>query len=1130
MRAALCWIAAAAAGAMLLAAAAVACLSGSEAGSRWLVSRLLAAGEHLRVARIDGRLRDRLVLTDLVWDDGITRIELDRLSLRWRPAGLLYGRVDFGPVDAGRLRVVRLGGGDEDDTTAPPPVPALPLTLAVDDLNVAHVELDGAPPLEAVQAATLRWRGRLLVRGLALNLPAQDVHVQGALAWPTGPDGALHGELNWQRGRAAGRLSLSGRLQRPELAHRLEHPYRVESRGRVVWRRRGAPLLWLDTRLPRQAVSLGAGRLELEAALFVHGPLDALRGSWTAAGELAALGPLALHGRAHWAEGTLRGQLALRVLGGRIEGPWRVTPDSRRLEAALTVDALEPSRRLAHAPQRLDGHITLRAGLDVGPFLALDAALGGRWNDQAFRLDGPLHIDPARLSSDGLRIRLADNRLWLAGLWPRETPRLGRLQLRLEAPRLDALPGDFGLAGALHGGGRIEITQAAPRAELHFEARGLEVRGWRAETGELALSANGGRQRLELIAAGLGRSGEPATGTLRATWRRAQHRGRLTVALDHPALELHARLEDVADFDHGRQWRARLDALDIDAPYSGPWQLERAAPLSWEAGDWRVDATCLSQAPARLCLAAHGRGGDWRAEGRLEALPLAVLPARLGLPSTAAGVLDGRVLLRAAEPWPAVELQLESGPGRLQHDALALAWTRLALWAQGDGERLTLHLEGDPGGGRVEGTATLTPDRRLAGEIELAFEELTPFGALLPAVEDLHGRLTGRLTLAGFWDTPELGGRLNLREAGFDLPEWGLRLRGLSADLERRGAELVVAAAAQAGDGRLRLEGRWQRPPGAPPTGRWRLTGERAELLDTAQLGAVVDPDLVLTQDGDHWRLEGRLHLPRARIHVADDDTDRVDPSPDETRVGAPAEALRERPRLETRLTITLGEAVRFTGRGLDAGLRGHLEWISRNEDPAGALYGSVETVDGRYEIYRQVLHIERGRLVFQGPYDDPGLDIVAVRAIRDGRVGLRIVGTLKHPRSQVFSDPPLPESDAMALLITGRPLSAADRADANLLINAVARLGVERGQALIDPLVRRFGLDDVRIEVGSGLEATTVHLGKRLSERLRLEYVVDLFERSGRVLLEYRLGERLRLEARSGESRSIDLFYRLER
>ena len=74
------------------------------------------------------------------------------------------------------------------------------------------------------------------------------------------------------------------------------------------------------------------------------------------------------------------------------------------------------------------------------------------------------------------------------------------------------------------------------------------------------------------------------------------------------------------------------------------------------------------------------------------------------------------------------------------------------------------------------------------------------------------------------------------------------------------------------------------------------------------------------------------------------------------------------------------------------------------------------------------------GRITFQGPrINDPALDVTAQRVIEPTGIEARIhiEGTAQRPQLRFSSNPPMDESDVIALIIFNRPLSDLDPASA---------------------------------------------------------------------------------------------------
>jgi len=233
---------------------------------------------------------------------------------------------------------------------------------------------------------------------------------------------------------------------------------------------------------------------------------------------------------------------------------------------------------------------------------------------------------------------------------------------------------------------------------------------------------------------------------------------------------------------------------------------------------------------------------------------------------------------------------------------------------------------------------------------------------------------------------------------------------------------------------------------------------------------------------------------------------------------------------ITTDLQLVLGNNVHFQGLSLDMFLDGRLQLQQERERPLLA-YGDISISEGFYEIYGQRLDVSNGKLIFFGNPSNPALDIRAYRATADIQAGLQINGTLRNMNSRLFSTPSLPESEILAILITGKSYQDINNQDQSNLLGAIASLGINRGQGGITSMISsELGLDTVQINSQADLDQSSLGLGKYLTPDLFMHYEVGLFDKESVLSLDYILNERLRLEVQSGISQSIDMTYTVEK
>jgi translocation and assembly module TamB len=248
-------------------------------------------------------------------------------------------------------------------------------------------------------------------------------------------------------------------------------------------------------------------------------------------------------------------------------------------------------------------------------------------------------------------------------------------------------------------------------------------------------------------------------------------------------------------------------------------------------------------------------------------------------------------------------------------------------------------------------------------------------------------------------------------------------------------------------------------------------------------------------------------------------------------------------------LGIGLGDAFYLRGLGLDTRAQGAVRVRS---DGRGAIRatGAVEARDGTYQGFGQRLVIQRGRVNFQGPLENPGLDVLAVRSDLPVEVGVSITRTAQNPLIRLYSNPAMTDVETLSWLVLGRPADQGP-ADNIALARAAAGLLAGTGEDMPTQLARTFGIDEVTLrsgdigDIGSILPRQTVAgatrgdarvpatvggeivvLGKRLSDSVSISYEQALSGATNAFLISYRLTQRLFLLGRAGSDNALSLVY----
>jgi translocation and assembly module TamB len=818
----------------------------------------------------------------------------------------------------------------------------------------------------------------------------------------------------------------------------------------------------------------------------------------------------------------LSGSLVLQTqANGKASGQLQLEADGNNLRADARLDSLAEGggdhwdlKAELPALKKLQPLWKLLLGADSDARLAgklhAEASVDGRW--PALSTQGKL--DASALQLGAVELKRAEGR------WTLGTRGDAPLDAQLELSQLSR-----GAPSAEVVKLQLKGTLSAHTVEMRAESKALPPQ-WveamqNAPAGTTALRSLA-QLRLEGGAIGAGAAG--MTGW-RGKVQKLELRGDAAAA--PPWLNL-------AEFGLELQWADGPLRLKADA---GRAELLGAA-LNWSRIAWT--AADPDRAPARL-----------DADARLEPLDIAPLLQRMQ-PAFGWGGdlrLGGHLIVQSSPNFSAdVVVERSSGDLTVTDDsgtrALGLSDLRIGLNARDGTWSFSTGLAGSTLG-RAAGAVVVqsTPkatwpaaDAPLQGVLELQIADLGVWGPWLPAGWRLTGGMHANAALSGRFGAPAYEG---------ELTGAGIGVRNVLQGVDVRDGELKIALlgdsariekfAASAGKGRLSLLG--EASLGASPRAELNLRLEQFQLLGRVDRRIVASGDATLklgrdtlALNGDFKVDEGLIDFSRSEAPTLSDDVQVKRGNAEDFKlvIASPAEAEAKAARARRAtldLRVQLGEKLRIRGQGLDAGLRGEL----RLSAPQGRLRvdGSVRTVDGTYRAYRQRLNIERGMLTFNGPVENPQLDIEAIRPNLDVRVGVAVTGTVLVPRVRLFSDPDMSDADKLSWLLRGRASEGPGSGDTALLQAAAMALISGDEPSVLDQLFNVIGLDDLSVRQSDTVTGgAIVSVGKQLSRNWYVGYERGLNATTGNWQLIYRIAQRFTIRAQSGESNSIELIW----
>ncbi len=548
---------------------------------------------------------------------------------------------------------------------------------------------------------------------------------------------------------------------------------------------------------------------------------------------------------------------------------------------------------------------------------------------------------------------------------------------------------------------------------------------------------------------------------------------------------------------NNRQWQGQINTFDLTAAQLPHYRLRAPAAVRFSPTQQYLAPLCLQHAQEALCLSAELAAQQHQLDAEFKHIPM-----------------------QRFSPWlPA----LGDLPDRID----------LSLRVQGQQDRLpfqfTARIDAD---NYLQSTGQYNHQtQQITADLQGGFAHFDWLALFTDEIEQPHGRLSLQAQLSGPLDAPKVQGNVQLDHLQAKLPATGTALEQGKLNLQLHNSQQgELSGSIQSGPGTVALQGQldW------PTLQDWQLkitaTGKRFEAINQPLAQVLISPDLSVTATRKGLRATGTVRIPEARIELARIPESAVPVSKDEYIVGAQPSKKTAMYPTSSAITFILGDKIRLVGNGLDARLTGKLK-ITQSRLKQITADGVLNVAEGSFTAYGQNLSLDFGQIYFNGPLKAARLNLLATRKIDNITAGIRIVGTLDAPESHVFAIPMMPPTDALAYLLTGKPLEATGQNESKMLINAAVRLGLKGSAGVINDIRSFAKLDTLEIQPAEDLAASALIIGKYLSPNLYLEYATQLFENSDVITIHYDISKKLQLEAKSSDtSKSIDLIYQFEK
>ncbi|WP_432257963.1 translocation/assembly module TamB domain-containing protein [Cupriavidus sp. TMH.W2] len=822
--------------------------------------------------------------------------------------------------------------------------------------------------------------------------------------------------------------------------------------------------------------------------------------------------------------------------------------------------AFDPSRLARVAAGRINADFTATGEIAPQLGVALDFAVHeSEYAGLPMTGGGKVRLAGERLLPSEASLSMAGNQADLRGSFG---ARGDALKLAVDAPQLERLR--FGVAGRLKLDATITGTLKKPEVVADYSAQALEVGPHKVASASGRAEVRGGLDgplSVQLAARDY-RGPQASLSTLDATLSgtQASHSFDVKAAGSLNQRPLRLALAGQGAWKGKDGWNGTISTLEERSTVN----LRLAAPTQLLVADQRVRLGAARLLLDRATLAIDSL--DWdhgriRTAGSLDGLQVSHV---LELMETITGekppvrsdlVIDGRWNLALAETATGfAELRRRSGDLSVNagRGFTTLGLGETSLRAEAGGNRIALRggmvsgrigkvvVDASAGLVQEQGLQTVGPASTLGGTVTADVPRLKSLEALTGPQYAFDGKLAAAMRLAGTVGAPLLTGTVDGDNLAVTLYDLGLRLTDgtVRVVLDQNAVELRQVEF-HGGDGKITATGNVKLGEAdANLTGK--IVADKLELFASPERTLVISGDASIGNENRQVVIRGKFRvdrglfdLPKAGAPVLGDDVVVIRRKDQRAVKTAATPAPETKPASKFSpvidLAVDLGNNFRFRGAGADLLLAGQMEVKSEPLAPMKAT-GTVRVTDGTYEAFGRKLNIERGIINFNGPIDNPNMNIRAMRRNQEVEAGVEVTGTVRLPRVRLVSEPNVPDEDKLSWLMFGYGAESAGAGQQRQLSGGAlggAALGLIGGKAG-KGIVSHFGIDEFSIGPSTaGLnDQQVVSMGKAITERMSVGYEQSLTSASNVVKLTWQLSRRWSLIAKGGSINGLSVLF----
>ncbi len=416
-------------------------------------------------------------------------------------------------------------------------------------------------------------------------------------------------------------------------------------------------------------------------------------------------------------------------------------------------------------------------------------------------------------------------------------------------------------------------------------------------------------------------------------------------------------------------------------------------------------------------------------------------------------------------------------------------------------------------------------DFPILGTASLHNFNLRPFQSISPEISSLSGVVQSDIKLGGTLKTPNIKGKVSLYDASVNFLRSPTVFDQGNVTIDLLGTDAKIIGSFNVDDDIASINGdaNWLHE-------RWLnvdVAAEQLSVMVPPHVKATVAPQLNVKLTEDVLRFTGDVHVLDGILEVNKLPEGSVELSKDVIFVDTQGNEIVKESRfdIESSIRLFIDDEFQLSGQGFNGNLEGSLLIEHGTRQPL-QVFGNLNVPGGRYHAYGQRLQIEKGKVAFNGPTDNPHVDLRATRTIpkESIKVGVEITGLANALTLNLISTPSMTRAQTLSYLLRGQPLDLDNPDNSGVGVALGAALANYSG--ILKQIEKLPLLNNVEIEGSSEQISIAGYIGKKIY----LKYGIGVEEPVNELTVRLFLLSRLWLEtisrAASERENSIDLYY----